>query len=152
MYRSWKQNYKKHQYIHLLDALPVDRCLQYICVCIIHLAFKLFKQWGFHFFLWETLSMSLCLTTGFHSLKFSHSFGVGSYFGRLHYLDAHLVSLGSWPVMGASDYSVLTPSGQLRVTEMTPACAVPLEDFLARLQRYVCHSGSYHSRKNVDYN
>ena len=152
MYRSWKQNCKKHQYIHLLDALPLDHSLQYICVCIIHLGFKLFKQWDFHFFLWETFSISLCLTTGFHSLILSHSFGVGSCFGRLHYLDAHLLSLGSWPVMGASDYSVLTPSGQLRVTEMTPACAVPLGDLPARLQCYVRHSGSLHFRKNVDYN
>lgn len=41
--------------------------------------------------------------------------------------------LDSWPIVGASEYSLLTPSGQLRVTEMTPACSVPLEDFLARL-------------------
>lgn len=77
---------------------------------------------------------------------------MGSCFGGLHYLDIHLVSLGSWPVMGASDYSVLTPSGQLRVTEMTPASAVPLEDFPARLQCYVHHAGCRHFRKNADYN
>ena len=83
---------------------------------------------------------------------------MGSRLGGLYYLDAHLVSLGSWLIMGASDCSLLAPSAQLRVTEMTPACAVPLEDFPARLECYARHagyvrrSGSHHSRKNIDYN
>lgn len=77
---------------------------------------------------------SFNISLSHHRVLFPHvkpQFWCGLLLWGLHYLDAHLVSLGSWPVMGAS---LLTPSGQLRVTEKTPACAVPLEDFPTRIQ------------------
>lgn len=61
---------------------------------------------------------------------------MGSCLGGLQHLDACCVSLGSWPGTGASGYSVLTFSGQFRTLGMIPACAVPLQDFLAGLQCY----------------